>query len=161
MVRHLLVLLLLIAVVRQAGAQDSSARDCGAPAAAIGDGWTLATPADAGLDPRALCEINTLVGQWPEANSHAVTVVRHGRLVLERYWRGQDQRYGPSLGVVQFAPDVKHDLRSISKSVTSMLLGIASDEGHFPLLDSPVLDSSPDSADLRTPGKMASPSAIS
>ena len=128
--RRLLVLLMLAVMVQPARAQDR----CGAPVA-VGDGWTLATPSDVGLDAKALCGINTLVGQWPEANIHAVTVVRHGKLVLELYYRGQDVRWGPALGVVTFAPDVKHDLRSISKSVTSMVLGIAASEGHFPPLD--------------------------
>lgn len=63
-----------------------------------------------------------------------------------------DERFdsGP-IGVVSFTADVKHDLRSLSKSVVSLLVGIALGEGKFPPLDSPVLDSFPEYADLRTP----------
>ena len=49
---------------------------------------------------------------------------------------------------------MKHDLRSISKSATSLLVGIALAEGKFPALDSPVFDSFPELAALRTPEKM-------
>lgn len=153
---RLVMSLLFFSLVWPAGAQNSARHvtRCGTPAA-IGDGWTLATPAEVKLDAEILCRIDKLIGQWPEANIHAVTVVRNGKLVLELYYRGEDQRFRQgTLGNVRFAPDVKHDLRSISKSVTSMLVGIALSEGAFPSLDTPVLDAFPEYADLRTPEKM-------
>jgi CubicO group peptidase (beta-lactamase class C family) len=51
---------------------------------------------------------------------------------------------------VQFSPTKKHDIRSISKSVTSLLVGTAVSEDRFPSLDSPVIDCFPEYADLRT-----------
>ncbi len=60
-------------------------------------------------------------------------VVRHGKLVMERYYTGTDQRWGMPLGKVDYAADVKHDLRSISKSVTSLLVGIALSRRKVPL----------------------------
>jgi len=153
---RLVVVLLSISFAWAAIAQSNAQQlgRCGAPTA-IGDGWTTAAPAEAKLASEILCGIDELVGQWPEANIHAVTVVRNGKLIFERYYRGEDQRYRPgTLGIVQFAPDVKHDLRSISKSVTSMLIGIALNESTFPSLDTPVLEAFPEYADLRTPEKM-------
>ena len=88
-----------------------------------------------------------------EANIHAVVVVRNGKLAMERYFAGEDERWGDMLGRVTYGPDVKHDLRSISKSATSLLIGIARSEGKFPALDSAVFDAFPDYADLRTPEK--------
>ena len=136
-------------------AVPSRARDekgCGTPAD-IGDGWSLATPGETGIDAARLCDLDGLLAQWPDANVHAVIVARHGKLVMERYYAGADERWGAKLGVVQFGPEVKHDLRSISKSVTSLLIGIALAEGRFPALESPVLDFFPEHADLRTPEK--------
>jgi CubicO group peptidase (beta-lactamase class C family) len=152
--RHWLVLALLFALAGPAGAQDKvrETASCGAPAA-IGDGWALQTSVEAGFDPKSLCEIDAIIGRSPEANVHAVNVVRHGKLVLELYYRGQDMRWGSPLGVVPLAPDVKHDLRSISKSVTSMLVGIAAGDGRFPALEQPVLDTLTDYADLGTAEK--------
>lgn len=72
---------------------------------------------------------------------------------MERYFSGEDERWGDKLGRVTYGPEVKHDLRSISKSVTSLLVGIALAEGKFPALDSSVFDAFPDYADLRTPEK--------
>src|SRR6478735_3086699 len=56
---------------------------------------------------------------------------------------GIDERWGRPLGNVEYKPEVKHDLRSISKSATSLLVGIARGEGKFPDLDSPVIDQFP------------------
>jgi CubicO group peptidase (beta-lactamase class C family) len=77
--------------------------------------------------------------------------VRRGKLVMERYWSGPDENWGTSLGTVAYGPTVKHDLRSISKSATSLLVGIALGDGKFPALDSPVIDQFPEFDKLRTP----------
>ena len=145
-------MLLLALLGLAATARADAPKVCGAPVA-LNDGWTLATQAEVGLDSAKLCELDSLIAQWPDANIHAVVVVRNGRLAMERYFAGEDERWGDKLGRVTYGPDVRHDLRSISKSVTSLLVGIASSEGKFPPLDSPVLDAFPDYADLRTPEK--------
>ena len=145
-----MLLLLLAALCCPAAAEEPKV--CGAPVA-LNDGWSLAAQADVGLDPAKLCELDSFIAQWPDANIHAVVVARNGKLVMERYFAGEDERWGDKLGRVAYGPEVKHDLRSISKSVTSLLVGIALSEGKFPALDSPMLDAFPDYADLRTAEK--------
>lgn len=130
----------------------AEAQDCGAPAA-VDDGWTRATPAEVGLDGARLCGLDKLLEQWPQRNIHAVVVARRGKLVMERYFTGADERWGTQLGDVKHAPDVMHDLRSISKSVVALTVGIALGDGNFPALDSPVFDAFPEFATLATPEK--------
>ena len=139
--------LALVALCAPAAADDTKV--CGAPVA-LSDGWTIAAQADLGLAPAKLCELDPFIAQWTEANIHAVVVVRKGKLAMERYFRGADERWGSPLGTVQYAADVKHDLRSISKSVTSLLVGIARGEGKFPALDSSAIDFFPRYASLKT-----------
>jgi CubicO group peptidase (beta-lactamase class C family) len=50
--------------------------------------------------------------------------------------------------MVKFGPDVKHDLRSISKSVVGLLYGIALVEGKVPPPDQPLVDQFPAYKDL-------------
>ena len=128
------------------------ARDCGTPRD-IGDGWPLAAPADVGFDAEQLCDLDRLIARWPEANIHAVIVIRQGKLVMERYYSGMDERWGRPQGRVDYGAAVTHDLRSISKSATSLLVGIALGEGKFPALDSSVFDAFPEYADLKTAEK--------
>jgi CubicO group peptidase (beta-lactamase class C family) len=150
MMRLVPLLLACLAVCTAARAEEP--KTCGSPAAS-NDGWTIASQAEVGLDPAKLCELDQVIGQWPAANIHAVVVVRNGKLVMERYFAGDDERWGVKLGRVAYGPELKHDLRSISKSVTSLLVGIALAEGKFPPLDSSVFDAFPDYAELRTPEK--------
>jgi CubicO group peptidase (beta-lactamase class C family) len=138
--------LALLALCSTASAQET--QTCGAPIA-NGDGWTLARPESVDMDTAQLCKLDKFIGQWKDANIHAVVVARSGKLVMERYYTGADERWGSPIGMVAYAPDVKHDLRSISKSVTSMLVGIALRQGKFPELDSAVMDAFPEYGSLR------------
>jgi CubicO group peptidase (beta-lactamase class C family) len=144
-------LFLLAAALLFAVSTSATAEPCG-KAEAIGDGWTLGTPEEVGLDGAKLCGLEAFLKQWPKANIHAVVVARRGKLVAEHYLSGEDIRFNDdNLGVVRFTPTTKHDLRSISKSVTALLIGIALSEGKYPPLDSAVIDSFPEYASLRTP----------
>ena len=119
----------------------------------IGDGWPLASPEEVGLDGGKLRELGALLADWPEANVHAVVVARSGKLVMERYFTGKDHRWMQSSAVTRFGPTEKHDVRSISKSVTALLVGIALGEGSFPALGASVLGSFPEYGDLHSPEK--------
>lgn len=89
-----------------------------------GIGWTVAEPADAGFDPVALADLAHLIDSSVNMpNVHAVLIEHNGHLVFERYWAGEDGE----LGYVEHGPETLHDIRSISKSVTSLLLGVALD----------------------------------
>ncbi len=123
------------------------------PPADLKDGWRVAAPAEAGLDPALICAIGPRFEAWKEANVHAVLVVRKGALVYERYFTGEDERLGRPLGAIRFDATIKHDLRSISKSVTALVVGIALDRGWIKDIDAPVLSYFPEYADLSTPEK--------
>ena len=84
-----------------------------------------------------------------EANVHAIVVHRHGRVADERYFRGEDERYGEPLGLVSYDASTKHDLRSITKSVVSLIVGIAIDRGWIRHVDVPVLSVFPEYGDLQ------------
>jgi CubicO group peptidase (beta-lactamase class C family) len=151
MSRPLLALgLALLALPCAAQAQDSPA-GCPIPAR-LDDGWTMATPKDTGFDSDKLCPLDKFIGQWTGAKIHGVVVVRHGKLVMERYYKGMPPRESGRSDAVQFGPTVTHYIHSISKSVTSLLIGIARGEGKFPDLDAPAIDHLPPQyADATTP----------
>jgi len=142
------------------GASTAAAAEppCFAPVAAS-DGWEAETPEAAGFDATALCAALAEVDRG-SANIHAVIVERRGRLVAELYRTGPDApidvNYGlgnPFASDVAFGPDVLHDVRSVSKSVVSLLIGIARQSGRFPDLTASALGLFPELADLRTQGR--------
>ncbi|MGH1479501.1 MAG: serine hydrolase domain-containing protein [Geminicoccales bacterium] len=115
---------------------------------ASADDWVTTLPGDVGLDPEIGVLIDDAVAQGDLPNLHSVLVARHGKLVVEQYYEGQDERWGSSLGEVVFGPTLKHDMRSISKSIVGILYGIALDEGKVPAPDQPLLDQFPAFQDL-------------
>jgi len=66
-----------------------------------------------------------IVNRFPKMNSFIV--IRQDAVLIERYYNG-------------FNSNDLHDLRSATKSVLSLLLGIASYRGELPLLDEPIAE---------------------
>jgi CubicO group peptidase (beta-lactamase class C family) len=141
----LLLALLFVVAPLTAIAQSGSPADCGAPAAAE-DGWQVAAPAAVGLDPTTLCGIGPRFTAWTAARIDAVLVIRHGKLVYEQHFFAN-----PYPDFYDLAR--KHDLHSITKSITALVLGIEIGKGRIAGIDQPVLPQLPDYADLRSPEK--------
>lgn len=112
------------------------------------DDWSRADLADAGFAPDIGEKIDAGVREGRFQNLHGVVVVRGGKLVLERYYAGEDERWGRPRGRVVFDADTLHDLRSVSKSIVSLLYGIARAEGKAPPLDAPLVDQFPEYPEL-------------
>lgn len=109
------------------------------------DDWIIGDAAAAGFNVEALDQLNEDIqaGEFP--NTHAVLVEQDGVLIYERYFSGPDERWGRTIPERVMGPDSLHDLRSISKSVTSALLGIALATTDFEAaLARPVADYLPD-----------------
>lgn len=79
---------------------------------------------------------------------HAVVAVRGGQTLLEYYGTGEDFAWGDSRGVVEFRPETLHDIRSVTKSVTALLYGIALGEGLVPPPEEPLVSRFPQYPDL-------------
>jgi CubicO group peptidase (beta-lactamase class C family) len=126
--------------------------DLGLPGS-LEDGWALSTPEERGFNADILRGIGPHFEAWTEANAHAVVIARHGKLVYERYFTGDDKAWATPLGRVAYHAGLRHDLRSITKSITSLLIGIAVENGWIRDLDAPVFSFFPDHDDLRTPEK--------
>jgi CubicO group peptidase (beta-lactamase class C family) len=141
----LLLALLLVLAPLTAIAQAGSPEECGAPAATE-DGWQVAAPDAVGLDPAILCGIGPRFAAWTAARIDAVLVTRHGKLVYERHFFANP--YPDSYDLAR-----KHELQSITKSITALVLGIEIGKGRIASIDQPVLPQLPDYADLRSPEK--------
>ncbi len=123
---------------------------CGSPAA-IDDGWEISSPDSVGMDGAKLCTIAARLAQRT-TTVHSIVVVRHDKLVFEQYFPGYDQPWGQPDGQFEFTATTKHDMRSATKSVTSLLIGIAIDRKLIAGVDEPVLRFFPDYAALKQPG---------
>lgn len=102
------------------------------------DGWSVAKPSQVGLNPQKLADLTTSLQSGDIHNVHAVIIEHDGKLVYEEYFSGPDERWGRRLGTVTFDHRKLHDLRSVSKSVTTAVLGIALAGKHRQALGRPV-----------------------
>jgi CubicO group peptidase (beta-lactamase class C family) len=128
---------------------------CGLPVAQD-DGWAVASVKDdSTIDQEALCRMAD--GLSRTANVHAVLVARGGMLVFERYFKGTDEVpgriYGSRVANITFAADTSHNVKSVSKSVASLALGIAIDRGLVRSVNEPIFSFFPELSDLRSPEK--------
>jgi CubicO group peptidase (beta-lactamase class C family) len=129
---------------------------CGVPAARD-DGWPVASIDDDKLiDRGALCEMADRLAA-SNANVHSILVARSGKLVFERYFRGNDEVpgrfYGHRVANVTFDADTLHNMKSVSKSVASLAVGIAIDQGLIRSVNEPIFSLFPELSDLRSPEK--------
>ncbi|MEM9029608.1 MAG: serine hydrolase [Pseudomonadota bacterium] len=117
------------------------------------DDWKIGTPEEVGLEGSPLAALSNWLDSVPGSNVHSVLVVRHGTLAFEHYRTGDDERWGAPLPDVAHAADVKHDIRSVTKIITGLLVGCAIEAKLLPGIDMPFFDALPDYADLRTADK--------
>jgi CubicO group peptidase (beta-lactamase class C family) len=130
---------------------------CGVPVARD-DGWPVASIADDKLiDRAALCKMADRLAALSDPNIHAVLVARGGRLVFERYFRGSDEVpgrfYGSRVENITFDADTLHNVKSASKSVASLAVGIAIDRGLIRSVNESIFSFFPELSDLRSPEK--------
>ncbi len=111
--------------------------------------WSPATPAEAGFAPDLEARLDQAIADRRIWNLHGLVVLRNDRLVLERYFEGEDhvRGIGP-VGRVSFKQDTLHDLRSCSKSIVALLYGIALQQKLVPPPEAPLFSAFPEHADL-------------
>jgi CubicO group peptidase (beta-lactamase class C family) len=110
--------------------------------------WESIAPEVAGFAPDLSEKIDFGVRSGLVPNLHSIVVARNGKIAVERYYRGEDNHWGLPLGEVEHGPDTLHDIRSVTKSIVSLLYGIALESGLVPAPDAPLVAQLPRYSDL-------------
>lgn len=126
-----------------------------------GQSWPAATPASVGIKVAVLDSIAAEIGRGDYGSVTRMVVIRRGQLVYDRSWSWDFERiYGDSARSRSplnahdltspynyFSPwwhptwrrgDL-HTLQSVTKTITSVIIGAAVTRGDFPGIDTPVL----------------------
>lgn len=91
------------------------------PPEKLEDGWETGNLRTLDVDTSRIYQLfNQLQGGRHKI--HSILLVRDGRIVIEKYFG-------------EYVVDKQHDLRSVTKSITSILMGIAIDKGFIDSID--------------------------
>jgi CubicO group peptidase (beta-lactamase class C family) len=128
--------------------------------------WPVSTPAQEGIDPAAIDALVADIEGGEYGLIDHFTLIRHGRLIADYHFEQDyvsiaaaydttNHQYNydhPDWHPYYQGTDL-HSLQSVTKSVTSVALGIAMDEGLIPGVDAPAMSFfdafSPDMSDPR------------
>ena len=124
-------------------------------------GWPTATPQAVGLDAKVLAGLDSEITSGRYGNVDRILVIRHGRVALDKsYPHDYDRIYADSVHVTgplnahdesgpynyynpwwhpYYRRGNLHSLQSVTKTITSAIIGVAVTRGDFPSLDTPVL----------------------
>jgi CubicO group peptidase (beta-lactamase class C family) len=129
--------LLLLAAVTASGA-------CAVPQAVcrldyqvpprLDDGWEVSSLSAEGIDAAAIAQLEERIQDGAYNDVHSCLIVKNGVLVYDEYFGGVRR-------------ETLHRLYSVTKSVTSALVGIAIDQGYIDSVDQPVISYFPEYVD--------------
>jgi CubicO group peptidase (beta-lactamase class C family) len=136
------LVLLVLASIALAGCGGPSAEELAAvdyTPLALGD-WPVSTPEEQGLDPALVAELYYNAEQLETL--YGLLVIKNGYLVAEEYFHGQ------SVGQLS-------SRASVTKSITSALVGIALEQGCLTSVDQKMMEFFPELVDqIQDPRKM-------
>lgn len=105
----------------------------------LSDGLPVDAMYNVGMDTGKIVILTQQILADTFPNIHSMLILRHGKLVYENYFEGEDNIEGEaSPRYVNHTIDDLHDCRSISKSVTSACIGITIKLGFIKSIDEPI-----------------------
>ncbi|HEX2980764.1 MAG TPA: serine hydrolase, partial [Anaerolineaceae bacterium] len=96
----------------------------------VREGWRIDDPESTGVDARRLQDLEQVIPSQYR-NINGIVVVRKGAIVFERYFNG-------------YGSEDAHHVASVTKSITSALIGIAIADGSIQSVEQKVLDFFPE-----------------
>ncbi|HEU0015908.1 MAG TPA: serine hydrolase [Longimicrobium sp.] len=111
------------------------------------DGLPIVAAAERGMDSVVLAELVERIEDGAYGHQTSLLVVRDGAVVAERYFNGMQ-------------PNVLHTQQSVTKSVTSLLVGLAVEQGAIPGVDARVLPLLPQYTDVAHRGALKDSLAV-
>ncbi len=122
---HIKILVILISAIFLASCSFFNDNQDNEPAVDLSQPWKTASPASVNINSEGLA--NAVSQAAANSRFLSLLVIRNGKLVLEEYFNGNEQQ------------DL-NDLRSITKSVVSMVTGIALENGFITSMDESIIN---------------------
>ena len=138
MLRNRFLYLLFLCICFSSAKTYAQEAIANSPAQTKQDGWPIASAESGGLSSARLQAMESAIRSGEFKKISSVLIARHGKLVFKAYFNGSD---ASSL----------MDTRSATKTVTSMLVGIAIDQGALAGVEAPVMPFFKDKQPVQNP----------
>lgn len=115
--------------------------------------FATGTLSSAGINEAKIATLLDSIERGFYPNRHSLLIYKDNKLVLEKYFKGKDERWGDNLGVVQHNATTLHDMRSVSKSIVSACIGIAIAKGKIKSADEKIFDFFSEYQEYRNEGR--------
>ena len=89
------------------------------------DLFELVASEELGVDRNLLDNMEQAITNGEYPNIHSVLVAKEKKLVFEVYFVGKDEIWGTDIGEIKHDANLLHDVRSISKTIVSLCVGIS------------------------------------
>ena len=116
-----------------------------------GDGWETASLISVGLNIRPIAEMMDYLNGDSDHKIHSIIIIKDNKLVFEEYFHGYlyvNNPPGADGEYILYDRNVIHFLASVTKSVTSVLVGIAISKGYINSVDDVLLNYLPQYSDI-------------
>jgi len=123
------------------------------PPLSFDDGLETASLESEGMKIDPIIDMMNYLNSNHSHTIHNILITKNNKLVFEEYFNGYKLAYSsPDLNgeLMDYTRTTDHPMQSISKSVTSVIFGIAAKEGYFPDLNKNIIDYFPEYADILT-----------
>ena len=120
------------------------------------DGWEVKSADESGLNSSQLCDMVDFIESVEEDNIHSILIIKDSRLVFEKYFEGYlyvNNPPGADGDYILYDKETDHYLASVSKSVTSVIFGVAVKEGYIQNVDELLVDILPEYDSILTGDK--------
>ena len=133
-IKFLLSVLLILFVVSCAKKSVGPDENTGAPDD-LNDGWEVSAPFFQDVSIDTLETLSQAIENGEFGDVHSLLMARNGHLIFERYYQ-------------TFNPVIVQRIYSVTKSITSALIGIAVDRGYINNLDQLIIEFFPQYSDI-------------
>lgn len=97
------------------------------PPIKMNDGWVVSNLCDVGIDEKILTSLMIKILNEEITNIQGLLIIKNGKLVFEEYLGG-------------YALNIRHPVASVTKSITSILIGIAIEQEKIPNVNCSIYD---------------------
>jgi len=127
------------------------------------DGWETTSLSNVGMDEASITEMMNILLNRDDHYIHGLLIIKNGKLVFEEYFDGYEFDYAREainlenntldLVYTEFNRDRVHMCSSMTKSVTSIVFGIAKDKGYINNINAKMFSFFPEYSHLKNSEK--------